>query len=208
MDDRVEKLHGALVSALRQTRGDDFGEPVTVAEIYQQLVPYRAARAVVGFEMNADYEYALLRLLAGEGDLARIEPAEVRELLRGELESANPNVGIFREYANCDVWITAPLPWLPDTRTEARPERPTDMVVVPAAEPVAESAPAAASAHAQECAFCGGVLPAGRLANFCPYCGNDLTRLPCPSCGEVLEPRWRFCANCGTAVDSYDSEAN
>jgi hypothetical protein len=46
--------------------------------------------------LNADYEHALLRLLAGEGDLARIEPREVRDKLRLELESPNPNVGIFR----------------------------------------------------------------------------------------------------------------
>src|SRR5687768_8744585 len=92
MDKNVERLHRALVDAIRTSRGEDFASPITVSEIYQKLLPYRAARAAVGFEMNADYEYALLRLLAGEGDLARLEPIEVQESLRAELESPNPNV--------------------------------------------------------------------------------------------------------------------
>ena len=233
MDNSVEKLHRAIVSAMRQMRGADFSGPVTVSQIYQELVPYRTARAAIGFDMNADYEYALLRLLAGEGDFARVEPAEVREILRGELESPNPNVGIFREYANCDVWITAPPPWLSDVLAEPELDLPRVAPAAPAAaEPEQEEfveagtpsfseepAPTEAApppvpdgvvvgARPQECAFCGGVLPPGRLVNYCPYCGNDLSLRPCPTCGEILEPRWRFCANCGTAVESYDAEAN
>lgn len=233
MDTSVEKLHRAIISAIRQMRGADFSGPVTVSQIYQELVPYRTARAAIGFDMNADYEYALLRLLAGEGDFARVEPAEVREILRGELESPNPNVGIFREYANCDVWITAPPAWLSDVLAEPEMDLPRHAPATPAAsEPEPEEfadagtqsdseepAPTEAGpppvrdgvvvgARPQECAFCGGLLPPGRLVNFCPYCGNDLSLRPCPACGEILEPRWRFCANCGTAVESYDAEAN
>lgn len=233
MDTSVEKLHRAIISAIRQMRGADFSGPVTVSQIYQELVPYRTARAAIGFDMNADYEYALLQLLAGEGDFARVEPAEVREILRGELESPNPNVGIFREYANCDVWITAPPAWLSDVLAEPEMDLPRHAPAAPvASEPEQEelegagtpsyseeSAPTEAvpppvrdgvvvGARPQECAFCGGVLPPGRLVNFCPYCGNDLSLRPCPACGEILEPRWRFCANCGTAVESYDAEAN
>lgn len=104
-DNFVEQLHHSLVDALRRTRPQALNRPVTVAEIYQDLVPYRTARTEVGFEMNADYEHALLRLLAGEGDLARIEPREVRDKLRMELESPNPDVGLFRNYAACDVLV-------------------------------------------------------------------------------------------------------
>ena len=153
--------------------------------------------------------------------------------MRGELESPNPNVGIFREYANCDVWITAPPAWLSDVLAEPELDLPRVAPAAPAAaEPEQEEfaeagtpsfseepAPTEAApppvpdgvvvgARPQECAFCGGVLPPGRLVNYCPYCGNDLSLRPCPTCGEILEPRWRFCANCGTAVESYDAEAN
>ncbi len=105
MDDLVARLHNALVDALRQ-RSTRLDQPVTVAEIYQDLIPYRTVRSF-GFALNADYEYALLQLLAGEGRLARIEPAEVREELRLELLSPNPNVGMFRQYAACDVFVIA-----------------------------------------------------------------------------------------------------
>jgi hypothetical protein len=104
----LEQLYDRLTDALRRTRPDPFGTPVTVAEIYQELVPYRDVRADLGFGMNADYEHALLRLLAGEADLARLEPAEARAEIARELRSPNPNVSIYREYAGCDVWL-APL---------------------------------------------------------------------------------------------------
>ena len=244
MDKSVEQLHRAIVSAIRQTRGNDFTEPVTVSQIYQQLMPYRTARTVVGFEMNADYEYALLRLLAGEGDLTRIEPAEVREILRGELEMPNPNVSLFRDYANCDVWISAPPAWLSDVLAEPELELPGDAEEVaeadvtadsaprpatpavapaPAPEPAQKAAPAPAPGPAPaskpaptpaptpaqplRCSFCAGELPR-RVVNFCPFCGHDLSRRACAGCGETLEPRWHFCANCGTAVESFDPEAN
>jgi hypothetical protein len=105
MDGELERLHAALVTALRRTRATPFDVPVTVAEIYQDLVPYRAVRTELGFEMNADYEHTLLRLLAGEGELARLDPPEARHELREELDSPNPNVGLFRKFAACDVWV-------------------------------------------------------------------------------------------------------
>ena len=104
MNDLVVRLHNALLDALRQ-RAARLDQPVTVAEIYQDLIPYRMVRSF-GFALNADYEFALLQLLAGEGKLARIEPPEVREELRLELLSPNPNVGMFRQYAACDVFVT------------------------------------------------------------------------------------------------------
>jgi hypothetical protein len=107
--DRLDHIHATLADALQRTRPREaFDAPVTVAEIYQDLVPYRAVRTQLGFDMNADYEHTLLRLLAGEDGLARLEPPEARDELRAELESANPNVGLFRKFAACDVWIVRP----------------------------------------------------------------------------------------------------
>jgi hypothetical protein len=108
MDQLVEQLHTCLADAMSQVRSDPFTSPVSVAEIYQDLVPYRSVRSRLGFEMNADYEHTLLRMLAGERDLARLEPTEAREELRAELDTPNPNVGLFRKFAACDVWIAAP----------------------------------------------------------------------------------------------------
>lgn len=226
MDNSVEKLHRALVTAISNERNGDFQRPVTVSEIYQQLLPYRAARSAVGFEMNADYEYALLRLLAGEGNFARLEPGEVREMLRSELESPNPNVSLFRDYANCDVWITAPPKWVFEMVDEPDPVIPkvsmTEEKELLLEDP-AEQAPAEPEVEAgrnapppiavpvsgvQPCVFCSGDLPGDRLVNYCPHCGSDLSQHPCPTCGETLEPTWRFCANCGTQVSAFDATAN
>jgi hypothetical protein len=106
-DDReaVVRLYERLAEALQRTRPAGFDAPVTVAEIYQELVPYRAVRSEVGFGMNADYEHVLLRLLAGEAELARLEPETAREEILRELRSANPNVSVYRAYAGCDVWV-------------------------------------------------------------------------------------------------------
>jgi hypothetical protein len=127
MTDNVDRLHRALVDAMRRTRGDDFDTPITVSQIYQELVPYRVARSSIGFDMNADYEFALLRLLGGERGLARLEPSEVRAILSKEAESPNPNVSLFRAYANCDVWIAPPQDWI--TEMVAEPEAESDIEI-------------------------------------------------------------------------------
>jgi hypothetical protein len=101
--DSVQRLHRYVVDALRVRRGDAFAAPVTVAEIYQELAPYRTVRSVLGFEMNADYEHALLRMLSGIDGLTRIDPATASERMRKELASPNPDVTLYRDYAGCDV---------------------------------------------------------------------------------------------------------
>ena len=88
----VDRLYQALRASL-EGRGGAAGE-VTVSEIYQTLVPYARARSELGFEMNADYEHALMRLIAGEGGFARLEPPEARAQVTRELESSNPDVTI------------------------------------------------------------------------------------------------------------------
>lgn len=296
MDSVVQRLHRALAEAVASRRGDVESQPVTVAEIYQELVPYRAVRTSVGFEMNADYEHALLRLLSGEDALVRLEPEEARSHLARELATPNPDVTLFRRYAACDVWVAAPIGEFPDiggpslqseeawrtpgwlddaamrvdgpteiptyprwteSQAEATPPEPAPSPVPaapaqpnataagsarpatsgaaaapaagpppaapkaekPAPAPEVSSAaapssgdvprpapaprmerempPAAPPAGAEECAFCGGKLPAERAIRFCPFCGVDQQLRPCARCGEVLEPGWRYCVNCG-----------
>lgn len=241
-DTVIAQLHRTLVDAMRRSRPGALNRPVTVAEIYQDLLPYRTARAEIGFEMNADYEHALLRLLAGEGDFARIEPREVRDKLRMELDSPNPNVGLFRSYAACDVWVSV------DDGDEGAPADPIATTVAPSweeeliggdddedafeVEPEPVNAPTAAArfemaaeqpadepeqeqdtrAHEElrggACGFCGAEMPADRMVNFCPYCGTDQSQQPCPACGELLDPLWRFCVSCGTRVRPLGDHVN
>ena len=145
-NDIVARLHLALVQALRNRGPDALDRPVTVAEIYQDLIPYRVARAVAGVELNADYEHALLRLFAGEGGRVRLEPATAREELLRELNSPNPNVSLYRKFAACDAWITVPpeLGRQPQASPASGAEsnaRPTASAGSPAASAASPAAP-------------------------------------------------------------------
>jgi hypothetical protein len=132
LDETIGQLHAILAEALRESREKPFEQPVTVAEIYQDLVPYRVVRGLLGVEMNADYEHALLRLLAGEEERVRLEPAEARDELRAELDSPNPNVALYRKFAACDVWVREPRAGSGDVTVAGAALRPA---VPPAAEP-------------------------------------------------------------------------
>lgn len=97
------RFHRALVREIHARNPEHLSSPFTVAEIYQNLVPYRTHRDEIGVEMNADYEHVLLRLLAGEGDYLSIESRTARQEIREELDSPNPNIGLYRDFAAADV---------------------------------------------------------------------------------------------------------
>jgi hypothetical protein len=226
MDAVVDRLHAALVQALRERGTDALNRPVTVAEIYQDLIPYRVVRGTIGVELNADYEHALLRLLAGYGGLVRLEPESAREELEREIDSPNPNLGLYRKFAACDVWVSAardgvgpvispeslPVDMRVDAQHAMAVEAPApvfgldaDVVTAPLGygpKPAESSTPATGihAEAAEACPFCAKALPSGRPVRFCPYCGGDQRFRPCAACGEALEPAWRYCIACGTAV--------
>ena len=105
-DDRQEVLsrfHKALVREIQAQNPDYLSGPFSVAEIYQNLVPYRTHRDEIGIKMNGDYEQALLQLLAGEGDYLTIESRTARQEIREELDAPDPNTGLYRDFAAADV---------------------------------------------------------------------------------------------------------
>ena len=99
----LDRFHRALVAEIRTTHPEYLDSTFTVAEIYQNLVPYRSHRDVIGVEINGDYEDALLRLLGGEGQYLLIESDPAREEIQAELASNNPNTGLYREFAAVGV---------------------------------------------------------------------------------------------------------
>lgn len=264
MNDVLERFHRTLVEEIRTRRPGYLSGPFTVAEIYQNLVPYGSHRDRIGVEMNGDYEDALLRLLAGEGDYLLLDSEHALRELREELETANPNTGVYREFAAVDVRLNpdrleaeegasreaavdvlelAPeaaevpgpqgagqaagaqaslaeeaaeaagsevgpasfwsTPAEPDA-TEA--EKRTEPLAAP--ERLPDDAPDAAAdeagddADVDSCRWCRAELPEREHLNFCPYCGTDVRLVPCPACGEELQPDWRFCIACGTEVEA------
>jgi RNA polymerase subunit RPABC4/transcription elongation factor Spt4 len=219
-DEVVARLHQCLLDELR-SREHPLGRPLTVAQICEEVIPYGAVRSKIRVELNADYEHALLRLLAGERGLLRIEPEEVRKELEREAAEPFPDVGVFRRYSGFEVWVDTGAP---DVTRPASPDRaaaPAAPAAVPArragpaavdpqpARPVAaEARPATAPRKAApghdgphgsvtQCVACERRLPPGREARFCPFCGADQTIRKCSRCEAVLESGWRYCIACG-----------
>ena len=202
-DTPLHRLHQLLVGALQTRDPEALRRPFTVAEIYQDLVPYRRYRGQIGVEMNGDYEHLLLRLLAGEGELVRLESEPALRAIRKELEQANPNTGVYRDYAAADVRLMTEAV-APDFEQERATEPPSASAeAVEGVEPPAAASPPAAesgSALPSTCGWCHGDLPDRPGLRFCPRCGADVRVVPCPSCQEPLEPGWRFCIRCGQEV--------
>jgi hypothetical protein len=99
----LRRFHEILAREIHARDPGSLGSPFTVAEIYQELVPYRSHRDQLGVEMNADYEHALLRLLAGEGELLIMESDAASKEMREELNSPNPNTALYRSFAAAEV---------------------------------------------------------------------------------------------------------
>jgi hypothetical protein len=221
--DILERFHRALIDEIQTQRPEYLTGPFTVAEIYQNLVPYGTHRDRIGVEMNGDYEDALLRLLAGEGGFLILESEPALRDLRAELETANPNTGLYREYAAVDVRLNQAYVDLSSTAAgesgdfelELNGGDPIAMadlapsetavepieIVPPGVDVIQEGAqevPAAPRPTA--CLWCRAQLPVRENLNFCPFCGTDVNLVPCGACGEELQPEWRFCIACGTEM--------
>lgn len=222
-DEVVARLHRCLVDALRK-RGHPPDRPLKVSQIYQEVVPYRAVRSSLQVELNADYEHALLRLLAGERGLLRLEPEEARKELEREVAEPYPFVGLFRKFSASDVWVDPALdgagdptpveadaPSLPAASDTA--EARTGPVVRPAAAPaqrsdvpVAGAGPAAVRDPVQLHLPPPVPPPADELTHglsSCVFCDGQLpsgrrVRF-CPFCGA--DQRLRPCARCDAVLE-------
>ncbi|MEX0837305.1 MAG: zinc ribbon domain-containing protein [Gemmatimonadota bacterium] len=215
-DDVLQSFHKVLVEEIRTKRPDYLTGPFTVAEIYQDLVPYPTHRDRIGVEMNGDYEDALIRLLAGEGGYLVLESEHALKELRSELQSKNPNTGVYREYAAVDVRLNPELvngagaggrsggeaaEGVSGGQGEpkgAAAHGSGDASSAPADEASGAAVATATESGGETCRWCRAPLPARENLNFCPYCGTDVHAVPCAGCGEELEPEWRFCISCGT----------
>lgn len=90
-----------------------------------------------------------------------------------------------------------------DTRDAARPavpppiRAPLPSSTADASDHMPNSSSSAAEQLNDDCRYCGGALPDGRMATFCPHCGHNLTIQHCEACNTELEVGWRFCITCG-----------
>jgi predicted RNA-binding Zn-ribbon protein involved in translation (DUF1610 family) len=215
--DALDQMFHILVRNLRAKQPALLSAPFTVAEIHQQILPYRHFRRDLGLETNQEYEMTLMELLSGARGYLDVDE-QLRDELGKELTSRSPEPSRVREFAEAHVTINpAALAKISDPRSRAEADgaargATTPISTKPAAvttpsrigETPASAAPGAAPVghDSTRCRYCGGDLPIGqgRVLHFCPHCGQNLQVLNCSACGAEVEAGWRFCVACGKAV--------
>jgi predicted RNA-binding Zn-ribbon protein involved in translation (DUF1610 family) len=198
----LERFFAQLVRNLAALNPARLRQPLTLAEIRESIIPYRANRRALELESSEDYELIIIRLCAGEGGFAITEPEEAQAEFVQEAGSSNPDLTIVEKHRKAVVGL--------DQRSVTRALDPKpELAYAPWAEQVSHAeqtknaeADAAEKAPVKEkppeCTHCGAKLPAGRVVNFCPKCGQS--QLRCPKCKTELERGWRHCVGCGAAL--------
>lgn len=216
--DLIDRLHARLTTEVER-EPDGRAAPLTVGDVYQRLVPYRAIRGEMGIMELAQYEDALLRLLAGERGYVRVDDEAAREELQRELASTNPILGVYRDYAGAPLTLLRPggsgapvpsgpagRPSPPDATEEAPgPGRPTldhTAEAYPVAAQHAGSRPGArAASEPAPPAIPARPATEGRAGAGGPSVSSPGAAAagPCRRCGEPLpdEEDVRFCPACG-----------
>jgi predicted RNA-binding Zn-ribbon protein involved in translation (DUF1610 family) len=182
-----------------------------LGEIRQTIVPYRANRRALHLESSEDYELVFIRLCAGEGGFFHTAPEEVRAKFAAEALNTNPDLTIVDSHKAATVTLNKDhlakvMDQKPDLTFAPPDQRFSPATADPAPKP-SRRAPdenarrrrAGASAPAI-CRSCRGKLPLGGKVKFCPTCGEDQQLTHCPECQTELQPAWRHCINCGSAV--------
>jgi len=217
--DELDRMFRRLVDNIRNGYPEYLTQPFEVGELFQTLIPYRHNRRELAIDTNEEYEIALCRLVSGERSLLGGDDV-MRETIREELASANPNTAIYREFASSRVALVAdavrridaggaPIP-SPAARPSVAaapppppPPRPAAPIPPPppgarASGPVrAEPAPRPSAKVASPAA--GVSASAGQ----CRFCGGALPAgrrvVFCPNCGQNLAIS--RCPACGSELD-------
>jgi len=194
--DALDRMFQVLVRAIQTKEPALLTAPITVGELYQQILPYRHFRRELGLETNQEYELILMELLTGARGYLDVDE-RLRDQLGKELIARSPEPSRVREFSDAHVTINAAaLAELPYVRAgaaaAARPSAGAQRPVLAPMNMTDSGAPA--------CRFCGGELPVGRPLLFCPNCGQNLQVKHCPACGAEVEAGWKFCVACGKGV--------
>jgi hypothetical protein len=105
MMDALDRTFRHLLQTIQTRYPAYLTQPFEVAELYQNILPYRHHRRELGLETNQEYELALLQLLSGARDYLVVND-QMRERLARELASPNPDPGAFREFSTSQVALS------------------------------------------------------------------------------------------------------
>jgi transcription elongation factor Elf1 len=219
VSDALDRLFRCLVANVASLDRTALYRPIPVPDIHERLVPYRTHRATLGLDTGEDYDFTILRLLAGEGGYAATFPDDVRQACETEIAAINPEVGVYRQFTDATVLLE------PERIAAVLEAEPVEPAHVPEPEPPerAPAEPPATSTQAElpflleeqveapvrpvtrprdlaaaaACPYCGDALPVGRTVLFCPHCGQDIGVVHCPTCGTELDVGWQYCITCG-----------
>lgn len=167
------------------------GEPLGVAELHKRLLPYHTCRDSLGYATKAEYDLALLRLLADERRVSVSEPA-LREAVQSEIRQPEPGLAFLHRFAASEIRVKdAPAADPGQAVDDAKPGAASGALAV--ADPVAEAT--------ADCRRCAAPLPPVEGVRFCPACGADQIVPICADCGAEIVEGWRYCAFCGKLQD-------
>lgn len=204
----LERFFRQIVRNLAATDPARLHRPLPLPDIRDSIVPYRANRRALQLESSEDYELVLLQLCAGTGGFASTEPEDVRTLFAAELRTSNPDLQILHQHENAVVRLeTQPLAQALGPKPElafAPPDHAIDLAVAeaPSVElPELSSVEPNSNGSISQCALCGGLLPTGRVVNFCPHCGGHRVVDRCSVCRSEIEAGWRHCVSCGATAN-------
>lgn len=169
----LDRFYTVLLREVGSRYLTDPNAPMAVVDIKHNLVPFHIRRDELGISTIAEYDRALLRLLDGQGGYLRLGSETARRRIRNHFDSSDPDPGVLREFLSDDVHLN---PVLQDSEKPA---------------PFFESCPS-----------CQERLPHQSEVKFCPFCGDDLRRTLCASCGQKLRLTWYFCATCGAGSET------
>jgi len=220
--DNVERMYRHLVRTIRSKFPQYLTQPFDVATLQQTILPYRHHRRELGLETNEDYELTLTELLAGAHDYL-IADDHVRDVLKRNLASTNPDPGAFKQFATATVALSPAAlrsldagPDDPSTplKTVAiptvEPETAARAVAAPVAAPAPVAPPASVAASAPKPPAPAAVssapqAPSAPLTTARSSGARAVTPEPgdqCRYCGETLPPGRpiTFCPHCGQNV--------
>jgi double zinc ribbon protein len=198
----LERLVHRIVNNVSASDPARLRRPVTLAELRDTIVPYRANRRALELETSEDYELVLLRFCAGEGGFARMQDREIGKEFADELQSPNPDLALLRRHEDAALNLDDRALQSVVSRDPHHSFAPREAVT---AKDVAAKrrtkSPDAQPTTPAKCLRCRDDLPRGRVVNFCPHCGYDVRKGQCPQCNAELEPAWRHCISCGHTLN-------
>ena len=221
--DELDRMFRRLVENIRNGYPELLTQPFEVSELFQSLIPYRHNRRELAIDTNEEYELALCRLLAGERSLLGGDDI-MRETIREQLATNNPNTAIYREFASSKVALVADAvrrfeaggapAAAPLSRMGASapppPPPPARMPNVPPPPPGARSSgPMRAEPLPSPPPRPSGKMPqppahpSASASALCRFCGGALPAgrrvVYCPHCGQNLAIA--RCPACGSELD-------